>query len=136
MKIMKSCIAGSCPNERSRGGAILIEMTAALAILGIVMFALTRTQAQIQQLNAIQLAKMRCIAAGQAQLDSIAATGEPIAADEVARLWPEVSLEVSESAGEGEWTGLKLIKVRAVGKANGLEVKVELARYIDRKQER
>ena len=109
---------------------MMIEMMVALGILGILVVGLAQTQYQVQRFNAVQLARMRCIAAAQAQLDSIAVTGGPIAADELARLWPDIRLEVEQSAGEGQWTGLRLLKVTAVGKAKGPEVEVELTRYV------
>ena len=127
---MKSPIARACKTRQSCGGWILIEMMTSLVILGILMFALIKTQQQIQMFNAVQLARMRCIAAAQAQLDSIAVTDGPIAADELARLWPGIRMEVEQSAGEGQWTGLRLLKVTAVGKAKGPEVEVELTRYV------
>ena len=127
---MRSPITRAYKTRQSCGGWILIEMMTALIILGILMFALIKTQVQIQKFNAVQLARMRCTAAAQAQLDSIAVTGRPIAAEELARIWPGVRLEVEQSAGEAEWAGLRLLKVTAVGKAKGPEVTVELARYM------
>ena len=116
--------------KRSRDGWIMIEMMVALIILGILLVALGRIQYQIQRFNAVQLARMRCIAAAQAELDSITARGEGIDDAELARLWPDVRLEVEQSDGEADWTGLKLVKVSAVGKSNGPEVRVELTRYV------
>ena len=114
----------------------MIEMMVALGILGILVVGLARTQYEVQRFNAVQLARMRCIAAAQAQLDSISATGQPIAADELARLWPGVRTVVEESPGQGEWTGLTLVKVTASGSAKGPEVELELARYVAVKEER
>ena len=109
---------------------MMIEMMVALGILGILVVGLAQTQYQVQRFNAVQLARMRCIAAAQAQLDSIAATGQPIADAETERLWPGIRAEVQQLPGQGEWTGLTLVKVTASGSAKGPEVKVELARYV------
>ena len=116
--------------KRSCGGWIMIEMIVTLIILGMLVVALAQIQYQIQRFNGVQLARMRCIAAAQAELDSITARGQGIDDAELARLWPSVRLEVEQSAGEADWTGLKLLKVTAVGKSNGPEVRVELARYV------
>ena len=112
------------------GGWLMIEMMVALAILGILAVGLAQTQYHLGRFNAVQLARMRCIAAAQAQLDSISATGQPIADNELARLWPGVRTVVDESPGQGDWTGLTMVKVTASGSAKGPEVKLELARYV------
>ena len=113
----------------------MIEMMVALAILGILTVGLAQTQYQIQRFNAAQLARKRCIAAAQAQLDSIAATGQAITDAEVERLWPGIKAVVQQSPGQGEWSGLKLVEVTASGSAKGPEVKVELARYVTTKED-
>ena len=130
---MRLHITRACKTKRSCGGWILIDMMTALVIMGVLMVGLAKTQQQIQKFNAVQLGRMRCIAAAQAELDSMAATGRAITESELARLWPGIRLEVEQSPGEAEWTGLRLLKVTAVGKAKGPEVKVELTRYISPK---
>ena len=121
--------------KRSRGGWIMIETMTTLIILGILVVALARIQYQIQRFNEVQLARMRCVAAAQGQLDSIAARGQGINDGELARLWPGVRLEVKQSAGQAEWAGLKLIEVSAgtVGQGDRPKVTVQLARYVKAK---
>ena len=122
--------------EQRRGGWIMIELVVALGILGILLTALGRIQYQIGKFNAVQWTKMRCITAGQAQLDSMAARGELIGDRELERLWPGIRVEVDQSAGQGDWQGLTLVRARAGGKVKGKEVKVELARYIAGRKEK
>ncbi len=114
----------------SRSGWILIELVVAVGILAIVLTALAQIQYQLTKLNALQWTRTRCVTAGQGQLDSIAATGSPIAEDEVERLWPGITVQVQRSPGQGDWQGLTLLSVTASGQTKGKEVKVELARYI------
>ena len=128
---------------RRRGGWIFVEMVIALVVLGILIGGLAVTQYSIRQFNAIQLLRQRCIAAGQAQLESLAATGATIPAAEIGRLWPGVDVRVEQSPGEGpatarsavtsDWAGLTLAKVTVVGKWRDREVKIQLARYISGK---
>ncbi len=121
---------------KPRGGWIMIELVVALGILGILLTALGQIQYQLTKFNAIQWTRMRCITAGQGQLDSIAAGGRPIADEEVERLWPGIQVQVQRSPGQGDWQGLTLVTVTASGKAQGREVKVELARYISERKEK
>ncbi len=114
---------------------MIIEIIFALVILGMLVVGLAQTQYLVQKFNAIQLARMRCVAAGQAQLDSIAATGRPIADAELKRLWPGIRMAVEQLPGQGEWTGLTLVKVTTSRTAKGPEVKVQLARYLAAKKE-
>ena len=118
------------------GGWIMIELVVAVGILGILLTALGQIQYQLTKFNAIQWTRMRCITAGQGQLDSIAAGGRPIADKEVERLWPGIQVQVERAAGQGDWQGLTLVTVTAGGKAQGKEVKVELARYISERKEK
>ena len=119
-----------------RGGWILVELVVALGILGILLTALGRIQYEAGKLNAIHWMKVRCITAGQGQLDSMAGRGELIDERELERLWPGIRVEVEQSAGEGDWEGLTLVRVKAEGKVKGKAVKVELARYMAGRKEK
>ena len=121
---------------KPRGGWIMIELVVALGILGILLMALGQIQYQLTKFNAIQWTRMRCITAGQGQLDSIAAGDRPIADKEVERLWPGIQVQVERAPGQGDWQGLTLVTVTASGQAKGKEVKVELARYISERKEK
>ena len=113
-----------------RGGWIMVETVVALTILVMLLASLSLAEQTARRFNAIQLARQRCTAAGQAELDSIAATGEPIAEAELARLWPGIRAEIARSPGRGEWAALTRVKVTAEAVADGRQVKVELARYV------
>ena len=89
--------------RHARPGWIMIEMVAALGIFAVLLVVLTRTQGQLQRLNAAHWARTRCTAAAQAQLDSIAAKGQPIADAELQRLWPKLTLAIETSPGKGAW---------------------------------
>ena len=90
-------------HTRQRGGWIVVEGLAALGILATLLAGLMLSQWRIGEFNAVQLARERCVAAGQAQLESIAARGQTIDPERIERLWPGVRVSVGRSAGRGQW---------------------------------
>jgi len=111
-------------------GFLLTEMTVALTVLGTLLVAFALSLHAFAKFNRYQLERQRCIAAAQAHLDSIAATGKPIAAFDFERLWPRLSFSIKESAGTNQWEGMKLVEVTTKTKSFRHEVKVQLSRYI------
>ncbi|NIS51685.1 MAG: prepilin-type N-terminal cleavage/methylation domain-containing protein [Phycisphaerae bacterium] len=111
------------------GGFTIAEVIVALVVLGMVVSGLALSLQTFAKLNRCQWMKQRCIAAAQAQLDSIAVTGEAIRDEDFRRLWPNLSVSIEESAGAGQWEGMKLVQVTANGRTFGKEVKVQLCRY-------
>ena len=69
-------------------GFLLVETIIAIVIIGILLTGIALSLNEFRRLNGYQLLKQRCIAAGQAQLDSIAAGGEIISDEEI--VFPEV----------------------------------------------
>lgn len=114
---------------------MLAEILVSIAILGLLMGGLAVSQEATRKSNAFQHARQRCIAAAQAQLDSLAAQGKPLAPDDGRRLWPDVRTELAAADGKGQWQGLQRVTVVAIGKANGREVRIELSRYYGRPEE-
>ena len=112
----------------------MVEIIAALAVLGMVVAGLALSLRTFAKLNRCQWMRQHCIAAAQAQLDSIAVTGEAIRDEDFKRLWPDLSVSIKESAGTGQWEGMKLVKVAARGNSFDKEVKVKLSRYVLREQ--
>jgi len=86
----------------------------------------------IVKFNRYQLIRQQCIAAAQAELDSLTATGEPIKDEDFSRIWPRLSVSIEKSAGQGQWKGTQLVKVTTSGKYLRKQVTVELSRYISR----
>lgn len=119
--------------RRKLDGWMLIEVLTAIAVLGVLMSALAISLNSFSRFNHYQLTRQRCIAAAQAQLESIAVTGHTLSAEEIERGWPGITLSVRREDGLGDWEGLELIRVTAQGKAAGKDVKVELARYAGKK---
>ncbi|MBN2270634.1 MAG: type II secretion system protein [Sedimentisphaerales bacterium] len=112
------------------GGFLLTEIIVAIALLGLIISALAVSLRGFGRFNRYQLVTQQCIAAAQAQLDSMTATGKPIPGEDSERLWPDLTVTVEESPGADQWRGLTLAEATAAGKAYSKEVRISLRRYI------
>jgi type II secretory pathway pseudopilin PulG len=119
----------SCKN-RKYGGFLLAEMIVAFTVLGMLIAGLALSLHAFAKFNHYQLLRQQCIAATQAQLDSIAATGKLIPDEDFSRLWPRLSVSMEKTPGAGQWQGTKLAEVTVSGKSFRKEVKIQLSRYI------
>ena len=108
----------------------MTEVIVSLSLLGLLLAGLALTLNGIARFNRYQLVRQRCIAAAQAQLDSIDATGEPIADEDFKQLWPKLNVDVKRSPGTGQWKALELLEVTASGQSYHKKVKICLSRYI------
>ena len=110
-------------------GFLLTEIVVSMAILGILVAGLALSLHGFAKFNRYQLVRQKCIAAAQAELESMAATGGPIPDEDIARLWPNITVSTRKSPGTGQWLGMELVEVTAVGKSFRKEVKIQLSRY-------
>lgn len=108
----------------------MTELAMAMFILGILLVCMAISLNGFRKFNHRQLARQRCIAAAQAQLDSITVTGRQISGADFERLWPKLSVSIEKTQGTGQWEGLKLLKVKTKAKSFARDVEVELCRYI------
>jgi Tfp pilus assembly protein PilV len=115
----------------ARRGALLAEVVISVVLLGALITTAASLQSSSARANRNVLLRLRCIAAAQAALDSLTATGEPLAEADVARLWPGLRVEVRTEAGKGDWAGLTLATAAAHADDGGRKVSVELRRYVD-----
>ncbi|MHC4175402.1 MAG: PulJ/GspJ family protein [Planctomycetota bacterium] len=111
-------------------GFMLTEMIVAATLLATLLVGLALSLHGFARFNRYQLVRQRCIAAVQAQLDSITATSTPIGDEDLKRLWPKLTVSVKSSPGTGQWQGMKLVEVTANGKSFRKEVRVQLSRYV------
>ena len=118
-----------CKYKKYRG-FLLTEITVAMIVLGILLVGLALSLNGFAKFNRYQLVRQQCIAAVQAELDSMTATGKAIPDEDLKRLWPRLSVSIKNSIGTGQWQGLKLIEVTASGMAFSKEVRVRLSRYV------
>jgi hypothetical protein len=118
----------------NNNGSLLAETMIALALLVTIMTCMAIGLKVFGNFNRYLYAKQRCIAAAQAQLDSISATGMPISDETNKRLWPKVKIKIEESPGSGQWQGLKLIKVKAIEQSGTKQAHIEIGRYFSREK--
>lgn len=115
-------------------GYLFTELLVSIIVLGTILACLAMTMKTFRTFNLYQLTRQKCIAAAQAQLDSIAATGETINEDDFNRLWPRTTVQISKTNGSGQWEGLVLVRAKATAKAGRKDVSVELARYFEKQE--
>lgn len=119
-----------CGKGEKYGGFLFAEIVVALAILGLLLGSLAMSLNVFTKANRYQLVKQRCIAAGQAQLESLTVTGRAVAEEDFKRLWPRLGTSIESSDGIGQWEGMKLVEVTATGSSFGRQVQVKLSRYV------
>jgi len=106
------------------------ELVVAIAVLGLLLGGLGFVMGGFSLLNELHMTRQRCVAAGQAQLNSFSATGEKIDEKLFKELWPRVNVEIEQSDGTGDWEGLKLIEVTMTAKVRRKKAEVRLSRYL------
>jgi type II secretory pathway pseudopilin PulG len=116
--------------SRKYAGFLITEVTVAMIVMGIILAGLALTLNVMARFNRYQLTRQRCLAAAQAQLDCIAATGKPINNADFERLWPSLSVAIYTSRGIGQWQGMELVRITTTGKSFNKQVKVEQYRYL------
>jgi type II secretory pathway pseudopilin PulG len=111
-------------------GVFTAEVIVGIALLSLAIAGLAISVLGISRFNRYEWTCQRCTAAASAQLDSLAATGKPIADAEIERLWPQVNVATERTGGSAPWDGLELLRVTATGKAGARVVTVCLTRYL------
>jgi len=107
----------------------MTELMVSMVVLGMLLIAFTISLDGFRRLNHFEMTRQRCVSAAQATLDSIAATGAAIDANDIDRLWPNMTIRIDESEGTGQWAGLKLITVTAKSQSLSKKTEICLSRY-------
>jgi len=110
----------------------MTEMIVALTVLAMLLAGLALSMNGLGKFNRYQLIRQQCIAAAQAELDSLTATGKSISDEDFLRIWPQLSVSVKKSDGTGQWQTMNLVEVTASGRSFRKEVKIQLSRYVSR----
>jgi len=116
--------------KRKSGGFLFAEIAVSLAVIAILLACVAFSLNGIARFNHYQLVRQKCIAAAQAQLDCLTATGKPIEDEDFNRIWPQLTVSIEKSAGQEQWLGTQLVKVTTSGKYLRKQVTIELSRYI------
>ena len=113
-----------------RRGFLLLDAGVSIALITALLFVLGFAMSACGKYNRYNLVKQRCLAACRGQLESITVRGKAIDEETMRRLWEDVEVSVERSDGRGQWEGLELVRVRALGKAGRRSVEISIERYI------
>jgi Tfp pilus assembly protein PilV len=116
--------------KKSLRGVILTEAVVSLVVAAVVMAAAIDVRIRARREARKAMLYQQCVAAGQAQLESLSAGGGQFEAETVDELWPDIRLETTRTPGTGDWQGLDLATVRAEGKDGQVQTGVTLRRYV------
>jgi len=116
------------------GGFLFVEITVSLTVIAMLLAGVAFSLNGIAKFNHYQLVRQQCIAAAQAELDSLTATGKPISDEDFSRIWPGLNVSIEKSAGQGQWKGTQLVTVVTSGKYLRKIVTIELSRYISQNE--
>ena len=117
------------PLRRSQRGFLLAEMIVALIVLATLLVSFGLALHGFKQFNHYQWMRQQCVAAVQAQLDSLIVTGSALTEQDLNRLWPRVTLSMSRIPGLAQWEGLDRYQVTAQAPSFHRVVRVILSRY-------
>ena len=117
-------------------GWLSAEMIAAVAVLAILIGVLGTLGSAFKRTSDLRWLRQQMTAAGQAQMDAIAVTGEPIDEATFARLWPKVTCRIAQSTGTGQWAGLTEVTLTLSAEKRGKTVQTTLTRYISAERSR
>ena len=121
--------------NRKNNGWIAAEVIAAMAIIVMVLGGLTISMIAFNKANKFNMHRLRCLAAANAQLDSLQTTKQAIDEDDINRLWPNIKTEITTVPGADQWEGFMITTVTAYNQE--IEKKrVIVSRYIRTGQER
>ncbi len=113
-------------------GFITTELIVGTALLGVALTGLAVSLRGFSLFNHYEWSRQQCVAAAEAQLDSLAATGQPMDQAQFARLWPELEVSIDRMAGQGPWESLELVRVTAAAQGDTRKARVRLERYMRR----
>ena len=111
-------------------GFSLTELIVALSVLGLLLTLFGMSLHQTRCFSHAQWTRQHCIAAAQAQLDSLSVK-QPLTTAEAKHLWPRVDLATRHAPGLGSWQGLTLVTVKASSHSYRQAINVTLSRYLD-----
>jgi type II secretory pathway pseudopilin PulG len=117
-------------NKQGNSGFMLAELIVGITVLAALIISVTLSLHGFKQFNHYQWMRQHCLAAAQAQMDSVATTAAVIPETQLQALWPRVTVALAREPGQGQWQGLQRIDVTAQGKSYERTVKVTLSRYV------
>lgn len=120
--------------KKTRNGWILIDITVTIFLMVMLFTCLSLTMTATRGYNRLNLTRVQCLSAVQAQMDSLAARGRLIGDKDMNRLFEGIQISVEKKAGEGDWKGLELISISASKRSGRQNVNIQLTRYMPKRK--
>jgi hypothetical protein len=111
-------------------GSITIEVITAIFLLLVLTTALLTSLRFYGYYNRLQWTRQRCLAAAQAQLDTLMIQNTPLSREDIERLWPGVKCTIEKQPGQAEWKGLDLYTTTTTAQVHKHIVSIQMKRYI------
>ena len=118
-----------------RNGWVLVDVTVTIFIMVMLFTCLSLTMTAMKGYNRLNLTRVQCLSAAQAQMDSLAARGQLIGDTDMARLFEGIQISVKRTPGQTDWKGLELVSISASKQAGRQNVNIKLARYMPQGKE-
>lgn len=112
-------------------GYLLVETIVSLTVFTFLLGGFALLLGQLKSYGQYNLVRQQCIQAASAELDSISATGEGLDGKVLSSIWDGIETEITVSGGVGDFDGLMLVEVRAVGEMPKKEIAITLSRYVE-----
>jgi len=116
--------------DKKHKGMLSIELVVAISVLATIIGVLVALGHSFGKLNNNIWARHICNNAGQAQMDALATTGEPINDSTFEKLWSGVTCTIEKDDGSGQWQGLQRIDLTLSKKVRQKDVQVRFTRYL------
>ena len=121
--------------RKTRNGWMLVDITVTISIMVMLFICLSLTMTATSGYNRLNLTRVQCLSAVQAQMDSLTARGRLIADEDMARLFEGIQISVSRKTGQGDWKGLELVSISASKQSGRQNVHIQLERYMPQVKE-
>lgn len=121
--------------KKRNNGFLIAEFLVTFTILSAILVSFAVLLGYVKEFGEYNIIRQHCIQAANAQLDSITATSKPLTDDKIKSLWDKVATDIKITDGQGQWNGLKLVKVKSTSFLRKKEIIIELARYVQQVKE-
>jgi len=113
-----------------RHGWLLTELVVSMGVISLLIGVFSLSLITFRKYNHYHLSRQHCLAAAQAQLESITATGKEIPPADISRLWPNVKIHLERKPGRGDWQGMELLTATSQADSYTRHISVQLSRYV------
>jgi hypothetical protein len=116
--------------HKKYSGIMTIEVVTAIFLLITLTAVLLTSLRFYGHYNRLQWTRQRCLAAAQAQLDSIMVQKVTLSQEDIHRLWPGVKCTIEKQPGLDQWKDLDLYTATTTAQVRKRTVLIQMKRYI------